>query len=170
MACMSRGGERTRVTVETPAQLTLQARTSDGNVTLAGLQGELGLTTGDGDVNLDHVSGGLRIKSGDGHVKVTDAGGQSMPTPVTEASASMAFSMPSRFTPATELWSSTFEREPSSRSLVHPVLRWIGDHSRPPELGRRSQRAYQRRPCGCALPLPWTITSPAERAMSCTES
>src|SRR5580692_2386271 len=46
--------ERTRVTVETPAQLTLQARTSDGNVTLTGLRGELGLTTGDGDVNLDH--------------------------------------------------------------------------------------------------------------------
>jgi hypothetical protein len=67
--------ERTRVTVETPAQLTLQARTSDGNVTLAGLRGELGLTTGDGDVNLDHVSGDLRIKSGDGHVKITDAEG-----------------------------------------------------------------------------------------------
>jgi len=67
--------ERTHVTVETPAQLTLQARTSDGNVTLTGLQGDLGLTTGDGDVNLDHVSGDLRIKSGDGHLKITDAEG-----------------------------------------------------------------------------------------------
>jgi hypothetical protein len=67
--------ERTHVTVETPAQLTLQARTSDGNVSLTGLQGDLGLTTGDGDVNLDHVSGDLRIKSGDGHLKITDAEG-----------------------------------------------------------------------------------------------
>jgi hypothetical protein len=67
--------EQTRVTVESPAQLILQARTSDGNVTLSGLQGDLSLTTGDGDVALDHVSGNLRIKSGDGHVRVTDADG-----------------------------------------------------------------------------------------------
>jgi hypothetical protein len=67
--------EQTHVTVESPAQLTLDARTSDGNVTLTGLAGELALTTGDGDVTVDHVSGDLRIKSGDGHVKVTDAAG-----------------------------------------------------------------------------------------------
>jgi hypothetical protein len=67
--------EQTRVTVESPAQLTLQAQTSDGNVTLSGLQGDLGLTTGDGNVTLDHVSGNLRIKSGDGQVKVTNAEG-----------------------------------------------------------------------------------------------
>jgi hypothetical protein len=65
----------TRVTVESPAQLTLQAKTSDGNVTLSGLQGDLNLTTGDGNLTLDHVSGSLRIKSGDGHVRVTDADG-----------------------------------------------------------------------------------------------
>jgi hypothetical protein len=67
--------EQTHVTVESPAQLTLEARTSDGNVTLSGLQGELGLTTGDGDVTVDHVSGSVHIKSGDGHVKITDAEG-----------------------------------------------------------------------------------------------
>jgi DUF4097 and DUF4098 domain-containing protein YvlB len=67
--------EETRVTVESPAQLTLEARTSDGNVTLAGLQGNLGLTTGDGNVTLDHVSGSLRIESGDGQVKITNADG-----------------------------------------------------------------------------------------------
>jgi hypothetical protein len=67
--------ERTRVTVESPAQLTLQARTSDGNVTLSGLQGDLSLTTGDGNVALDHVSGNLRIHSGDGQVKITNADG-----------------------------------------------------------------------------------------------
>src|ERR1700683_1197044 len=67
--------EQTQVTVESPAQLTLQARTSDGNVALSGLQGDLNLTTGDGNVDLDHVSGDLRIKSGDGQVKISDADG-----------------------------------------------------------------------------------------------
>jgi Putative adhesin len=67
--------EQTRVTVESPVQLTLQARTSDGNVTLSGLQGDLSLTTGDGNLDLDHVSGNLRIKSGDGRVKITNADG-----------------------------------------------------------------------------------------------
>jgi len=67
--------ERTHVTVETPAQLTLQARTSDGNVNVTGLQGDLSLATGDGDVTLDHTSGDLHIKAGDGHVKITNAEG-----------------------------------------------------------------------------------------------
>jgi hypothetical protein len=67
--------EQTRVTVETPAQLTLQAKTSDGNVNVSGLQGDLSLTTGDGNVDLDHVSGNLRIRSGDGRVTVSDASG-----------------------------------------------------------------------------------------------
>lgn len=67
--------ERTRITVETPAQLTLAARTSDGNVTLTGLAGELGLTTGDGNLTMDHVSGDLHLKSGDGNVKISDAAG-----------------------------------------------------------------------------------------------
>ncbi len=67
--------QQTQVTVESPSQLTLQARTSDGNVTLSGLQGDLSLTTGDGNLTLDHVSGNLRIKSGDGQVKITNASG-----------------------------------------------------------------------------------------------
>ncbi|MGB9029773.1 MAG: DUF4097 family beta strand repeat-containing protein [Acidobacteriaceae bacterium] len=67
--------EQSRITVETPAQLTLQAKTSDGNVTVTGLQGQLGLTTGDGNVSLDHLSGDLHIKSGDGRVTITDASG-----------------------------------------------------------------------------------------------
>ena len=63
------------MTVETPTELTLEARTSDGSVDLTGLQGELGLTTGDGTVTLDHVSGKMRVKSGDGHVNITNAAG-----------------------------------------------------------------------------------------------
>jgi DUF4097 and DUF4098 domain-containing protein YvlB len=65
----------TRVTVETPTELTLEAKTSDGSVSLTSLQGEIGLTTGDGSVTLDHVSGKLRVKSGDGHVNITNAAG-----------------------------------------------------------------------------------------------
>ena len=64
-----------QVTVETPAHLTLQAKTSDGNVAVTGLEGELELTTGDGSVTLDHLSGDLHLKSGDGSVRITDASG-----------------------------------------------------------------------------------------------
>lgn len=67
--------EQTHVTVETPAHLTLQARTADGSVTLSGLQGELALNSGDGDVTLDKVSGNLHIRAGDGQVKITGAEG-----------------------------------------------------------------------------------------------
>jgi Putative adhesin len=67
--------EQTHVTIETPAQLTLTAKTSDGGVNVSGLQGELGFTTGDGDVTLDRVSGDLRVKSGDGRVTITNAAG-----------------------------------------------------------------------------------------------
>ena len=65
----------TKVTVETPADLTLEARTSDGALRLAGLNGDLGLTTSDGDVTVDHVSGKLRVKSSDGHVNITNSTG-----------------------------------------------------------------------------------------------
>jgi len=67
--------EQTQVTVETPAELTLEARTSDGHVTLTGLRGQLGLTTGDGNVTMDHVAGDLHLKSGDGHVRISEAEG-----------------------------------------------------------------------------------------------
>jgi hypothetical protein len=72
---IGRHNERARVTVESPAQVALQARTSDGNVALSGLQGDFDLTTGDGNLTLDHVSGNLRLRSGDGQVKITHADG-----------------------------------------------------------------------------------------------
>jgi DUF4097 and DUF4098 domain-containing protein YvlB len=64
-----------KVTVETPENLTLEARTSDGSLHLAGLNGELGLTTSDGNVAADHISGKLHIKSSDGHVNITNSTG-----------------------------------------------------------------------------------------------
>jgi hypothetical protein len=67
--------ERTRVTVETPTELTLEAKTGDGTVSVSGLTGDLGLTTGDGNVTADHLSGKLRLKSSDGHVTITNSTG-----------------------------------------------------------------------------------------------
>ncbi len=67
--------EQSRVTVESPAELALEARTGDGNVNLSGLQGDISLMTGDGNLTLDRVSGNLRIRSGDGRVKITNADG-----------------------------------------------------------------------------------------------
>ena len=66
---------QTKVTVETPAELTLESRSGDGNVNISSLNGDLGLTTGDGNLTADHLSGKLRIKSSDGHVTVSDSTG-----------------------------------------------------------------------------------------------
>jgi hypothetical protein len=106
--------EEARVTVESPAQLTLQARTSDGNVTLSGLQGDLDLTTGDGNVALDHVSGNLRIKSGDGQVKITNADG-AIDAHTSDGNLSVDVSSTLlRCTPVTVRWTSAYVRERSS--------------------------------------------------------
>ena len=66
---------QTKVTVETPAELTLEARAGDGNVSVSGLNGDLGLTTGDGNLTADHLSGKLRVKSSDGQVSITNSTG-----------------------------------------------------------------------------------------------
>jgi DUF4097 and DUF4098 domain-containing protein YvlB len=66
---------RTKVTVQTPSELMLEAKSGDGNVTLSGLTGDLGLTTGDGNVTADHLSGKLRVKSSDGHVTISNSTG-----------------------------------------------------------------------------------------------
>jgi DUF4097 and DUF4098 domain-containing protein YvlB len=64
-----------KVTVETPSELALEARTSDGSLHLASLNGELDLTTSDGNVTADHIAGKLHIKSSDGHVNITNSTG-----------------------------------------------------------------------------------------------
>ncbi len=66
---------QTQVTVETPAELTLESRSGDGNVNVSGLSGDFGLTTGDGNLTADHLSGKLRIKSSDGHVTISNSTG-----------------------------------------------------------------------------------------------
>lgn len=66
---------QTKVTVETPAELALEVLSSDGGVSVSGLNGDLALTTSDGSVTADHLSGRLRVKSSDGHVAITESTG-----------------------------------------------------------------------------------------------
>ncbi|HZD76002.1 MAG TPA: DUF4097 family beta strand repeat-containing protein [Acidobacteriaceae bacterium] len=68
-------GEGTKVTVETPAHLDLEARTADGNLTARGITGALQVHSGDGSVTLDEVHGALRLTSSDGNVTIRNASG-----------------------------------------------------------------------------------------------
>ncbi|MGH9598116.1 MAG: hypothetical protein ACRD3K_15090, partial [Edaphobacter sp.] len=63
------------VDVETPANLTLDARSVDGNLTAADLHGNLTIRTSDGGQELTGVSGTLNLRSSDGHLRVRDASG-----------------------------------------------------------------------------------------------
>jgi DUF4097 and DUF4098 domain-containing protein YvlB len=67
--------EGTSVTIETPAALDLDARTSDGGLTAHGLQGDLQIHTGDGSADLDNLSGNLRLTSSDGNLTLQNAAG-----------------------------------------------------------------------------------------------
>ena len=68
-------GEGTKVSVETPAHLGLEARTADGNLTARGLTGDLQMRSGDGSMTLDEVHGALRLTSSDGNVTIRGASG-----------------------------------------------------------------------------------------------
>jgi hypothetical protein len=64
-----------RVDVETPANLTLDARCADGNLTASDLHGDLTIHTSDGSQELSGVSGNLKLHSSDGHLRVRNGGG-----------------------------------------------------------------------------------------------
>jgi len=63
------------VTVETPAEVDVEGKTSDGSLTLSGLNGNLMLHTSDGALNVDSVTGALRITASDGSIHVHNATG-----------------------------------------------------------------------------------------------
>jgi len=67
--------ESTQVTIESPASLELDAKTGDGNLSVAGLTGNLSVHSGDGSVSLEDVHGDLRLKASDGSVTIHDASG-----------------------------------------------------------------------------------------------
>jgi hypothetical protein len=64
-----------KVTVETPAKLTLMARTADGGLRVRGLRGELSLTSSDGGQDLEDLSGNLKIRTSDGGVRLRGGSG-----------------------------------------------------------------------------------------------
>jgi DUF4097 and DUF4098 domain-containing protein YvlB len=63
------------VEVETPANLTLHAETSDGNLNAAGLNGAISLRSSDGKQTIADVSGTLNVQSSDGAVDLRNIAG-----------------------------------------------------------------------------------------------
>ena len=64
-----------RVDVETPANLTLDARSADGTLTATDLHGDLTIHTSDGNQELSGLSGNLKLHSSDGRLVVRNASG-----------------------------------------------------------------------------------------------
>jgi hypothetical protein len=64
-----------KVDVESPANVTLDARCADGNLAASGLHGDLAIRTSDGSQELTGVSGNLKLHSSDGHLRVRNASG-----------------------------------------------------------------------------------------------
>jgi hypothetical protein len=72
---INRHSSSVHVDVETPANLTLDARSADGNLTATDLHGNLTIRTSDGNQELTGVSGSLNLRSSDGHLRVRSASG-----------------------------------------------------------------------------------------------
>jgi len=64
-----------QVTVETPAELDLEARTADGSLKISGVQGTLELHTSDGAVDVGDVSGAVRLTASDGTIRIHNVSG-----------------------------------------------------------------------------------------------
>ncbi|MGD0890186.1 MAG: DUF4097 family beta strand repeat-containing protein [Terracidiphilus sp.] len=64
------------VTVETPVNLDLQAKTADGSVKVSGVQGDVRLHTSDGRVDVEDVSGSLQLVASDGAINIHNATGK----------------------------------------------------------------------------------------------
>jgi hypothetical protein len=64
-----------QVTVETPRSVDLDARTSDGGLSVSGIQGSLQLHTSDGGVDVEDVGGSLRLTSSDGSIRIHNVTG-----------------------------------------------------------------------------------------------
>jgi hypothetical protein len=64
-----------QVTVETPAALDLEARTSDGALKVNGVQGTIELHTSDGAVDVNDVSGTMRLTASDGSIHIHNVTG-----------------------------------------------------------------------------------------------
>jgi hypothetical protein len=69
------GHHEPHVFVDTPADADLEARTSDGGLSVSGLNGNLDLHTGDGAVNVSDVSGAVRLVASDGSIRIHNVTG-----------------------------------------------------------------------------------------------
>ena len=63
------------VMVETPAELDLEARTSDGGLKVYGVNGTFALHTSDGAVEVSDVSGAVRLVASDGSIRIHNVTG-----------------------------------------------------------------------------------------------
>ena len=63
------------VFVETPAELDLEARTSDGGLKVYGVNGTIALHTSDGAVDVADVSGAIRLVASDGSIRIHNVNG-----------------------------------------------------------------------------------------------
>ena len=59
-----------RVEINVPRQATLSLHTSDGNIHVDDVQGELRLNSGDGDIQVVRGAGPLKVETGDGNIRV----------------------------------------------------------------------------------------------------
>ncbi|MBB5340475.1 DUF4097 family beta strand repeat-containing protein [Tunturiibacter gelidoferens] len=66
---------RTKVTVETPAKLDLDAKVADGNLSARDLTGRVQIHAGDGSVELDNIKGDVHLVASDGSVSLHNAVG-----------------------------------------------------------------------------------------------
>lgn len=66
---------RSEVIVETPTEVSLDARTSDGGLAVIGLHGEMNLRTSDGGQELEHLAGTLKLQTSDGSIRLRDSSG-----------------------------------------------------------------------------------------------
>jgi len=66
---------KTKVTVETPGKLDLDAKVQDGNLSARSLAGSIQVRSGDGSVTLEDINGDVRLNSADGNVSLLHAVG-----------------------------------------------------------------------------------------------
>ena len=64
-----------QVTIETPGELDLEARTSDGSLKVYGVNGTIALHTSDGAVDVSDVSGAVRLEASDGSIRMHNVTG-----------------------------------------------------------------------------------------------
>ena len=63
------------VIAETPSELDLEARTSDGGLKVYGVNGTIALRTSDGAVDISDVSGAVRLVASDGSIRMHNLAG-----------------------------------------------------------------------------------------------